>query len=172
MTAISIFYQGEGIREIAHFEADPASTFADIKQALIQKHGLSNEALLFLEDGEEPVDDKHPARDHVGRAGIKLHVHRCRQVVVSVAFNGETVEHRFAPGATIARVKKWAAERKFGMTPQEASEHVLQIAGTKDRPDPGTHIGRLASCPDCRIKFDLVPNERINGAWMAPEVAA
>ena len=25
MTSIDIFYQGEGIREIAHFEADPGS---------------------------------------------------------------------------------------------------------------------------------------------------
>jgi hypothetical protein len=49
------------------------------------------------------------------------------------------------------------------MTPQEAGEHVLQITGTKDRPDPGTHLGTLAACPDCRLAFDLVPNERVNG---------
>ena len=42
-------------------------------------------------------------------------------------------------------------------------EHVLQIAGTKDRPDPGTHLGTITSCPACKIGFDLVPNERVNG---------
>src|ERR1700688_3439686 len=31
MTSIDIFYQGEGIREIAHFEADHDHTFAIIK---------------------------------------------------------------------------------------------------------------------------------------------
>lgn len=31
MTSIDVFYQGEGIREIAHFEANPDQTFAAIK---------------------------------------------------------------------------------------------------------------------------------------------
>ena len=34
MTAIDIFYQGEGIREIAHFEASPEHNFAAIKIAI------------------------------------------------------------------------------------------------------------------------------------------
>lgn len=41
---------------------------------------------------------------------------------------------------------------------------MLQIAVTKDRPDPGSHLGTIAACPDCRLAFDLVPNERVNGA--------
>src|SRR5262249_23601443 len=72
-------------------------------------------------------------------------------VEVAVSFNGETVHDRFGPGTTVARVKTWAAERKFGMTPQEAGEHVLQVAGTKDRPHPGTHLGSIAACPACRL---------------------
>ena len=50
------------------------------------------------------------------------------------------------------------------MTEEEAGEHVLQIVGTQDRPPPGAHIGTLTSCPTCRVHFDLVPDERINGA--------
>jgi hypothetical protein len=50
------------------------------------------------------------------------------------------------------------------MSPQEAGEHVLQIAGTKDRPDAGTHLGAIAAYPECRFAFDLVPNERVNGS--------
>ncbi|MCF2523215.1 hypothetical protein [Bradyrhizobium sp. G127] len=164
MTKIDVFYQAEGIREIAHFEADHDHTFAVIKLAIIEKHGLKQETMLYLEDRDEPVDEKCFLRDHVGPVGIKVHLHRCAHVAVGVTFNGETVHHKFGPGATIARVKQWAAIHKFGMTPQEAGEHVLQISGTKDRPDPGTHLGAIASCPDCRIEFDLVPNERVNGA--------
>jgi hypothetical protein len=163
MTSIDIFYQGEGIREIAHFEADADHTFALIKLAIIEKHGLAEETLIYLEDSDEPMDEQCFARDHVGRAGIKAHLHRCRHLAVGVTFNGETVHHKFGPGTTVARVKTWAAERKFGMTPQEAGEHVLQISGTKDRPDPGAHLGTLAACPACSIAFDLVPNERVNG---------
>ncbi len=163
MTTIDIFYQGEGIREIAHVEADSDHTFAIIRRTIIERHGLDSETLLYLEDTDEPVDDQSVLRDHVGQAGIKAHLHRCRHVGVEVIFNGETVHHHFGPGTTVARVKTWAAERKFGMSPQEAGEHVLQIAGTKDRPDPGTHLGTLVRCPHCRIAFDLVPNERVNG---------
>lgn len=163
MTTIDVFYQGEGIREIAHFEADDDHTFGFIKLALIEKHGLNTETLIYLEDRDEPIDEQCLVRDHVGRAGVKVHLHRCRHVAVSVTFNGETVHHTFGPGATVARVEKWAAEHKFGMTPPEAAEHVLQISGTKERPDPGTHLGAIASCPECRIAFDLVPNERVNG---------
>jgi hypothetical protein len=90
-------------------------------------------------------------------------VHRCRHVEVAVTFNGKPVHHRFGPGTTVARVKTWAAEREFKMTPQEASEHVLQISGTKERPDPGVHLGTLVLSPHCRIAFDLMPNERVNG---------
>jgi hypothetical protein len=36
---------------------------------------------------------------------------------------------------------------------------VLQIAGTKDRPDPGT----IASCPAGEFAFDLVPNKYVIG---------
>jgi hypothetical protein len=34
----------------------------------------------------------------------------------------------------------------------------------QQRPTPGTHIGALVSHDTCAISFDLVPDERINGA--------
>ena len=163
MTSIDVFYQGEGIREIAHFEANPDQTFAAIKIAIIEKHGLDKETLIYLEDRDEPMDERSLIGDRAGQSAIKAHLHRCRHVAVAIIFNGETVHHRFGPSTTVERVKTWVAEKKFGMTPQEAGEHVLQIAGTKDRPDPGTHLGTIASCPACKVAFDLVPNERING---------
>lgn len=164
MGSIDIFYQGEGIREIAHIEADPDHTFKIVKITLIEKHGLADETFIFIEDRDEPMDEQCFIRDHVGPAGIKAHVHRCREVHVGVTFNGKTEHHKFGPAATVVRVKKWAAEKKFGMTPQEAGEHVLQISSTKDRPDPNAHIGTLAHGRACSVAFDLVPNERINGA--------
>ena len=69
-----------------------------------------------------------------------------------------------ALATTVARVKHWAAQRKFNMSPEEASEHVLQIKGSHDRPAPGTHLGTLAACPQCAVAFDLVPDQRVNGA--------
>lgn len=163
MTSIDIFYQGEGLRDIAHFEARPDLTFAGLKRAIVDKHNLPPETLIFLEDGEDPVDEAQLVTHHVGRAGVKVHVHRCRHIAVAVTFNGETVRQPFAPAITVAHVKKWAAEKKFDMTPAEAGEHVLQISGTTDRPDLGTHLGTIVAHPNCSIAFDLVPNERVNG---------
>lgn len=164
MTSIDLFYQGEGLAEIEHIEFDGAAAFAIVKAHLSEKHRLGAEVLIFIEDEDEPLDEGLCLRERAEPTGVKLHLHRCRHVEVAVTFNGETVEHRFAPSATVARVKKWAAEHKFGMSEEEAGEHVLQIAGTHDRPKPSTHIGTLTKAPHCKVAFNLVADERINGA--------
>lgn len=163
MSSIDIFYQGENIRGVEHIAIAKDETFGALKRALAEKHGLPADILIFVEDGDEPVDSEALPHRHAGRAGVKVHLHRCRHVAVGVTFNGETVRHPFTPAATVARVKTWAAEKKFGMTPAEAAEHVLQIAGTTERPDPGTHLGALTAHPRCSVDFHLVPNERVNG---------
>ena len=94
-----------------------------------------------------------------------MHVHRCHRVEVAVTFNGETVEHRFGPAATISRIKRWAAEHKFGMSKEDAGEHVLQLSGAHERPAPGIHLGALTTCEACALALDLVANERVNGAF-------
>ena len=164
MKTIDIFYQGEDIAEIEHIEVGADHSFASVKGLLIEKHGLSSDVLLFLEDVDEPTDEAEAVREKAGSCGVKAHLHRCRHVEVAVTFNGEAVHHRFGPGATIARVKRWAAEKKFGMSPEEASEHVLQLSRSHDRPSPGVHLGALAACPRCHLAFDLVPDQRVNGS--------
>lgn len=164
MKPIDIFYQGHGIADVDHIEAEADQTVAAIKALLVKKHGWEPDTLIFLEYQEEPLGDHVSVKELAGPGGAKLHLHRCRQVIVAVTFAGETVRHPFSPATTVGRVKIWAAVKKFGMTEDEAGEHLLQIAGTQDRPAPGTHIGRLVAHPHCKIHFDLVPDERINGA--------
>jgi hypothetical protein len=164
MKTIDLYYQGEGLAEIQHLEIAAEATFGEVAARLREEHGLEAEALLFAEDGEEPLAEEAPVRSLAKGTGLKLHLHRCRQIEVAVTFNRETVNRRFGPGATVARVKHWAAVKKFGMTEEESGEHVLQIAGTHDRPSPGTHIGALTDRKTCALAFDLVPDERINGA--------
>lgn len=163
MKSIDLFYQGEGIGEISHIELEPDATFAILKARLAEKHGVPHDALLFLEEEDEPLDETILVKDRATPKGLKVHIHRCRHVEVTVTFNGETVERRFSPSATVAHVKHWAAEHKFGMSKEDAGEHVLQIAGTHDRPAPGTHIGALTDGKVCGLAFDLVPDERVNG---------
>ena len=163
MKVIDVFYQGEGIREIEHIEVGDDHSFSSLKAILTEKHGLEKDLLIFLEDCDEPIDEVLIVREHVGPCGIKAHLHRCRHIEVVVTFNGEPVHHHFGPGTTVARVKRWAAEKKFGMSEEESTEHVLQLSGSHDRPSPGTHLGALAACPSCRVAFDLVPDQRVNG---------
>lgn len=164
METIDIFYQGHGIREIEHIEIAADHTVAAVKALLIEKHGCESDIFVFAEDHDGVVEEHITIRDLAGPAGAKLHLHHCRHIDVSVNFAGRTVTHQFGPGTTVAKVKHWAAVKQFGMTPDEAGEHVLQIAGTKDRPSPGTHIGTLTACPACSVRFDLVPDQRVNGA--------
>lgn len=160
---LDLFYQGEGLAELQHLEIDSGSTFTAIKALLIEKHGLPVDVEIFIEDEEEPPLESAIARDHTDVKGLKVHVHRCKKVAVLVSFNGKTVERKFRPSATVARVKHWSAVKEFGMSKDEAGEHVLQIAGTHERPAPGTHIGTLTNGTVCAVAFHLVPDERVNG---------
>ncbi len=165
MKTIDLFYQGEGLGEVKHLEIDSNATFAHLKSRLVEMHGVAADALIFLEDEDDPIgDDNAPLAKHASKKGLKVHIHRCRHIEVKVTFNGETVDRRFGPGATVAKVKRWAAQQKFGMSEAEAGEHVLQISGTHERPAPSTHIGSLTNGKVCNLAFDLVPDERVNGA--------
>lgn len=165
MKSIEVFYQGEQILGVEHLDLPGAETIGQVKQAIIKKHNCDPSSLVYVEDEDEdePVSDD-TRLDQLHRPGaLKVHVHRCRKVKVAVRFNDKTAADSFSPSATVARVKKWAAEKQFGMTPEEAGEHVLQISGTQDRPAPGTHVGTLTGATPCKVEFDLVPDERVNG---------
>lgn len=163
MNTIDIYYQGEGIGALEHLEFGAEETFATLQAMIARKHDIAGDIVLFIEDEAEPVEGKTKLRDKAGRAGIKAHVHRCRKVEVIVHFKDKTVREEFAPGTTVARVKHWVTVSKLGMTEEEASHHHLQIAGTTDQPEPGTHVGALASCPKCKVAFDLVTTPKVNG---------
>lgn len=164
MKPVDLFYQGQGVPNIEHLEVGAEVTFGDAKSLIGLKHSLPPAAWMFLEDEDDPIDDADRVGDRAGPKGLKVHVHGCRHVEVTVTFNCETAERRFSPAATVARVKRWAAEHKFGMSEEEAGEHLLQLAGTHDRPAPGTHIGALTDGKVCGVTFDLVADERVNGS--------
>jgi hypothetical protein len=162
MTSIDVFYQGEHSREINVIEAVLAETLSDVKRRLTERHAVLAQALIFIEDGDEPLDETVVIETIVIGESAKLHLHRCRRIEVTVNFAGARKEREFAPSATIARIKSWAAEA-FDLSPDDAGEHLLQIAGSHDRPSPAAHVGTLAGSA-CKVAFDLVPDERVNGA--------
>ena len=83
---------------------------------------------------------------------------------MTVNFNVDQKTKTFPPSATVGRVKKWAVgEHGFDLKGVDATEHLLQLCGSTDRPDEDIHIGTLVTAPACSLCFDLVPKQRIEG---------
>lgn len=160
-----ILLQGEHIPDIQLVTLARGKKVRDLLAAAAQhrKEEAEGDFYVFAEGSDQPfaADDDLPSSED-GQP-VRLHVHRCGRITVTVTFNGLTKEHNYGPGTPVATVKKWAAIKAFGMDPADAAEHVLQLAGTTDRPEPDTHIGALVSGPDCSLAFDLVPLKRVEG---------
>jgi hypothetical protein len=171
MQSIDVFIQGADFAEILVCRAAPVHSLAEVLSNLESPIQDRDGLLIFVEDAHEPLDPETTVEELLPLrteelailVPLKLHLTRCRHVEVSVRFNGETVERRFPPGATIGRIHHWAARRKFDLSPRDAAEHVLQIHGTNKRPDRDVHIGTLTAGPTCLVEFDLVPRKRVEG---------
>ena len=165
MKATEVLLQGECIPDIQLVEVSGAETVNDLLEVAARCRAVEIKGLffVFLEGGVEPIPDGEKLPNSEDGRPVPLHVHRCRRVLVTVTFNGVSKGHEFAPGSTVADVKKFVAVREFGMKPVDAAEHVLQYPGSAERPEPETHVGALVKCPDCRISFDLVPHKRVEG---------
>lgn len=165
MKIIEILLQGEHIPDIQLVKIDREKGVREllVLAAKHRKGEVEGEFEVFIEGCDEPLKREDFLPECENGQPARIHVHRCRKIKVDVTFNGVTKEHSFGPGTTIAAVEKWAAIKAFGMTPADAAEHVLQITGKTERPEPDTHIGSLASCPDCQLAFDLVPLKRVEG---------
>lgn len=158
MQKIDLFIKRGGTLEAEHHRLDTNTTISELKKLLNEEE----DTLFFDEDADDPLEHDHKIGCH-GHHARFIHHNRCRHVSVSVNYSSHQVKHRFGPGATLARIQKWA-EKKLGICDDDAIELSLQIAGTDEKPDPSTHVGSLGSCPDCNVEFDLVPTDRINGA--------
>lgn len=165
MTSLPVFVQAEGSNKIEIIEIDAAAPVEALLAAAQQRgllHGDMADVLVFLEEQEEPLVNEKPFGAQGGKARDRVILHRCRRVEVSVTFNARQLERRFNPAATVARVKRWFV-KEIGMSQVDASEHVLQLAATTERPDPDTHVGTLVGKGTCSVNFTLVPRKRVEG---------
>ena len=162
--ATRVYIQSEHFPDIKLVEIDDA-TIDELKQAAIELLPPGTDVsvlMLSVEDVDEAdahaTQVKHLNMEH----GIRVHLHRCKHVEVSVHFGAEAVHHQFNPATTVGRIRVWAGN-KLGMQPGDIAEHVLQLAGTNEQPDVDVHVGTLTKYPECSVTFDLVPAHRING---------
>jgi hypothetical protein len=164
MSAIQLFMQFEGHRRIEVVHIDENATVRELLAAAARA-GLPNDrtegAVVFAHDAEAPLDFALTLEAAGIRDKHRIHVHRCRKVEVTLHFNDVTKKLDFPPAATVQKVKNEFV-KEIKMSAVDATEHVLQICGSTERPEPDTHIGSLV-CGCCTLCFDLVPIKRIEG---------
>lgn len=139
---IRVYVQSEYLSDVKLVEIGDEATLDDLKRAALEllPAGIDvSEISLSVEDDQE--DDEQTDRPQViyvrelkKEHGIRVHLHRCKQVEVHVRFGSETVHRKFRPATTVGRVRNWAGY-KLGMDPGDIAEHVLQVAGTTEQPD-------------------------------------
>jgi hypothetical protein len=80
----------------------------------------------------------------------------------SAAAATSTARRRFSPAATVGTATSWAHHR-FKITDTDKVNFVLQVCDSDRRPRPDEHLGELVHAPDCKLCFDLVPEQKIEG---------
>ena len=162
MSQLKLFLQFEGHHPIELIQIADEATPGDILAAAAGLGAETSEAFVFAGDDENPLDPEQPLRKQGVQDKARVHVHRCKKIGVSLNYADEPEKHHsFAPSATVDHVKRWYVD-KLKMSEVDATEHVLQITGTTDRPDPDVQIGTLVR-GQCDVAFTLVPIKRVEG---------
>ena len=158
---VQVFLQSELLNEIEVVEIDAEAGHELLFRECVSKLSSPRveELFLFIEDD----DDEFPFEKHKCiPEGMRVHLHRLKAIDVIVRYAGRDVRRSVRPSATVGRIKHWSA-RELGIAPSDASELMLQVSGTDNRPDADVHVGTLVTAPQHRITFDLVPSPRVNG---------
>lgn len=161
---IELFLHREGSPGIDILTIPVVATVADVIAAARLADLVAEDAgqLLSREDTDTALG-RHEVLSDLGIGQHHhVHLHRSIKIDVTISFNGSKQIMEFPPAATIARVKRWAAQA-FGLDSQAIATHVLQIHGSTQQPSDDTHIGSLVVPPQHHLHFDLVPKKRVEG---------
>jgi hypothetical protein len=164
MGMIELLVEGEGFADVELIRLAPGSAAREIVVAVAAKGGFSpDEAILFVEDGEEPLDLVAVILEE--NRGKVHHVHRLRHVEAEVFYQDKKIERRFRPSARIQRVLDWAVGPEgFKIDPPLRPEMELALHDTTKALPKNAHIGRFARHDQPRVKFDLIRGVIPNGA--------
>lgn len=162
---IEIMVEGEGLAEVEAIRIPEGSTAREIVAAVAVKGGYpTEEAILYVEDCEEPVDLTIVVTEEVV-SGKVHHVHRARKIEVAVFYQGRQIEKQFAPSTRIQRVLDWAVSSEgFKIDPAVAPEMELALHGQTTALPKNAHIGRYIRHPHHELAFDLIRGIVPNGA--------
>ena len=166
MEEMIMFVHRQGNRKMTEIAVSEAMTVADllVHSGLQGRLGAEElrEFLVFFGEAEEPAHHgAHVRHCHKGHDG-RVHVTKCHRVKVTVHYTHLTHTKEFPPGTRLKTVKDWAVAA-FHVPAHDATEHVLEIHGTKEHPNTSEPLSVLVHAHDCGVVFDLVPDIRVEG---------
>jgi len=150
-----ILVDGEGLAEVEVVEVPLGGSLKDVVVRIAEKAGANHEEFaIFIEDEGEPLDVTILVHEHAHQRKVH-HVHRCKEIKVTVNYQAVPEHHRFPPATRIEKVLHWAV-KKFKIDPTIAPEMALALTGTVNELPGGAHIGRYAKHDHCSVELDLI----------------
>ncbi len=166
MKELIVFVQRQGSRKMTEIAVIDAMTVAELLgHTAFQGQPMPDapgETLVFFGESEEPAHrDAHVRQCHAGHDG-RVHLTKCRRVKVTVHYTHLTHTKEFPPGTRLKTVKDWAVAA-FHVPAHDATEHVLEVHGTKEHPNSSEPLSVLVHGHECGVVLDLVPDIRVEG---------
>ena len=162
---IEILVEGEGLEDIEAITVPIGSSARVIVEVIAAKAGFAaDEALLFVEDGDEPLDLKLVVIDETTSKRIH-HVHRSPHVEVVTFYKNSSIHRRFRPSARVQRVLDWVVGPDgFKIDSQIAPEMELALHDKITPLPKSAHIGRFIRHHQHMLELDLVRGVVPNGS--------
>ncbi|URI12050.1 hypothetical protein MW290_32935 (plasmid) [Aquincola tertiaricarbonis] len=96
-----VYIQSEYFPDIKFVEVNDEATVAELKHAALALLPPGTDASDLTLSVEDDDDDAHGHATHVKHLkkehGVRVHLHRCKEVEVKVRFGAEVVHHKFRP---------------------------------------------------------------------------
>jgi len=163
---VSVLVEGEGFDKMEAFYVPHNSTAAEFVAVVAIKIGCAKEGvLLFLEDDDKTLElSIKITKEHAH--GKIHHVHRVKEIEVTVFYQGAHKTKKFPPSARVQRVLDWAVGPKgFKLDPTIAPEMELALHGQTDALPKSAHIGRYVRHPNDKLALDLIRGVVPNGGF-------
>lgn len=162
---IEMLVEGEGLADVQVIRVRKGSRGREIVSAVAKMGGYPpDEAVLFVEDGDGPLDLEAVVEEPAARQ--VHHVHRAQHVDVIIYYQNQQVERRFRPSTRVQRVLDFAVGPDGFKNIDRAIVPELELAlhNTKAALPKNAHIGRFIRHPEHRLELDLIRGVIPNGA--------
>lgn len=159
-----LYIHGPGTTDEKLVAISGDATVLDLIEAA-KRAGVADhpELILLIEDEDEPL----PLDARLCDCGVKhkghLSCHTCRKIEVTVHFNGQAAQRKFAPGRKVKGVLKWALS-EFGLGGVDAENKELRLGGADGLIlQSQQHIGSFAGHPGCSLELYLTGIVEVQG---------